>query len=386
MSAGVSVCVGCGEKAGERYGPSKGLCWGCWEKIHNPVEPLAKDPGYMRPFASENGAGPDSATLTGPAAALAASRVDLLKMIRDGIPPREFVAGSNGMLVKGKRHHIAAAKKVGKSLTIGVVAAVDWIIAGATVVILDRENGSDEYARRMDCVLKAQNANDELREQILARYRYHAWPQFRLEWGKDASYPAAFAGVDVVIFDSSRKFLTSVNLKEDSSDDYSLFTDALIDPLMNAGITTIILDNTPHDADRARGTSSKGDLCDLIYVLKAPKAFSRDRAGRVELEATHSRIGEVTGTWALELGAGSYGTWAHMTGADTRKQFHEACVAALQAKRPQGRDPLLKASRDNGAQGTEETQRGWLAQFVGDAVSPIAHDSATGYTLEGVDE
>jgi hypothetical protein len=179
----------------------------------------------------------------------------------------------------------------------------------------------------------------------------------------------------VAILDSSRKFLTSVNLKEDSSDDYSLFTDALIDPLHAAGVATIILDNTPHESERARGTSSKGDLCDLNYVLKAPKKFSCDRAGRAELELTDSRLGEVTGTWRLELGAGAYGAWAHVTAADVREQFHEACIAALREKSPLGRDPLIKAARNRGVRATDEYMVGLLADFVGDLISPIGHDT-----------
>ena len=62
----------------------------------------------------------------------------------------------------------------------------------------------------------------------------------------------------LVIFDSSRKFLDHLGLGESSSDDYGQFMDALVDPLMAAGVATLILDNTGHGASRrARGTSSK---------------------------------------------------------------------------------------------------------------------------------
>jgi hypothetical protein len=174
----VSACVGCGGLAGDRYGPDKSLCWECWERLHPPNEPKGGgSPNGDRPTASD------------PVSALASSRVDLLKIIREGIPPRKFIPGSAGMIVAGKRHHIAAAKKLGKSLTIGVVGAVEWIAAGATVAILDRENGSEEYARRLECVLDAHEMSEALREEINARYRYHAWPRVRLEWATDPGYP-----------------------------------------------------------------------------------------------------------------------------------------------------------------------------------------------------
>jgi hypothetical protein len=137
--------------------------------------------------------------------ALAASRVDLLKLIRDGIKSREFIAGSGGTLARGKRHHVPAGAKAGKSLAFGVVTAVDRILAGATVTVLDRENGADEYARRLQCVLDARDATSDTREQISAGYRYHEWPTLKLEHGREPTYAEAFAGADVVIFDSSRK-------------------------------------------------------------------------------------------------------------------------------------------------------------------------------------
>jgi hypothetical protein len=131
----------------------------------------------------------------------------------------------------------------------------------------------------------------------------------------------------------------------------------MIDPLMRAAIATLILDNTPHDAERARGTRSKIDLCDVMFKLTAPRKFSIDRAGRLELEITHSRLGELTGKWALELGAGSYGSWTHQTGADARAAFAAACVAALADKRLLGRDPLIAAARDRGITGDDKTFR-----------------------------
>jgi hypothetical protein len=254
-----------------------------------------------------------SAKTLGPADVLAESRVDLGEMIRIGIPPRKFVPGSGGALVPGKRHHIGAPSKEGKSLSIGTVAAVDIVTAGGVVAVLDRENGADEYARRLEQVLDARKVSDEERKPIYANYRYHAWPTLKLEWGNDPGpYVRAFAGIDVVIFDSVRKFLTSAGMKEDSSDDYSDFTDALIDPLWAANIATVMLDNEGHRRGRVRGTTSKPDYCDVMFSLERAEEYSLVKAGRLEMNCTHSRFGELTGTWALDLGGGTYGHWRQL--------------------------------------------------------------------------
>jgi hypothetical protein len=246
-----------------------------------------------------------------PREALSRSRVDLIEMIEAGIPPREFIPGADP-LPKRKRAHIAAAAKSGKSLGMGVVTAVDIIEAGGTVAILDRENGADEYARRLEAVLDARQATGTLRERIRVELRYYAWPSMSLSWRDDPAYPAEFAGADVVIFDSSRSHTAPLGLTEDASDDWASFTTSLVDPLMLAGITTITLDNMGHeDKARPRGTSAKEDLCDIAYTMKVVSPFSSTLAGRLELRCSRSRIGEITvgDTWRMDLGGGSYGAW-----------------------------------------------------------------------------
>ena len=164
-------------------------------------------------------------------------------------------------LPQGKRVVVAAERKTGKSLAFGVVAALDIVAAGGVVVVLDRENGQDEYARRLDSVLTARGISPAMRDLVRRNYRYHAWPLLKLEWGEDpVAYAQAFAGATAVMLDSTRKFLTSVALKEDDSDDYARFTELLIDPLARAGIATVLLDNTGHGAkDRsARNVRERG--------------------------------------------------------------------------------------------------------------------------------
>ena len=243
---------------------------------------------------------------SGPRDMLDQSRVDLITRIEEGIAPREYVPGTGDTIARAKRVHLAAEAKSGKSIAF-LVTAVDTVAAGGTVVILDRENGPDETARRLECILDARDADDDLRRACRERLRYHAWPTLRLAWRDDHEYVDAFAGVDLVIFDSSRSHLTPLGLKENESDDFAAFTIALIDPLMQAGISTLVPDNVGHEAkDRARGTIAKQDLADIVYTLRTVTPFSESVPGRIELTCQRSRIGEITtgDVWELELGGG----------------------------------------------------------------------------------
>jgi hypothetical protein len=319
------------------------------------------------------------------------SRVDLIEMGRDGIPEREYLPGAHGLLPRGKRVHVAAEKKTGKSLAIGVVLPIDVIVAGGTVAVLDRENGADESARRLRDVLDARGADDALKERAREHYRYYAWPPLRLDWADDPAYVDAFADVDLVVFDSSRSHLTPLRLKEESSDDYSAFTTALVDPLMRAGVTVIVLDNTGHaEKERARGTSAKEDLCDVAFTMKVLSAFSSARQGRVELRCIASRLGEIDGTWQMQLGGGTFGPWKRVGARPptARTELLEATLEVLTAAgKSLGMNKVgnaIRARPHNNVRFTDHDLRMALEAWAADpasGVQPGPHGK--GYTARG---
>ncbi|MEK6272455.1 MAG: AAA family ATPase [Actinomycetota bacterium] len=240
------------------------------------------------------------------AAALAASRVDLVEVIRDGIPERQYVPGCEGWLIAGKRYLIPAPAGTGKSL-LGLVAAVGVVEAGGTVSILDVENGADEYARRLEDVLKARDADGELARACSERLRYYAWPALRVTWSPE-DWAAPFDGVDLAVFDSSRLVLSTAGLAEDSNDDYAMFVNALLVPLARAGSSTMTLDNTGHEErDRARGASAKADLNEVVYVVKRGEEFDRDQHGHLRLVRKRTRFSELPAELKVPLGGGVYG-------------------------------------------------------------------------------
>lgn len=239
-----------------------------------------------------------------PGAALADSLVDLIDLIRHGIPEPTFVPGCTPWLISGKRYLCPAPAGAGKSL-VWLTVAVTVVEAGGKVVILDVENGEDEYARRLEDILAARD-DVSLPDLCQQRLRYHAWPTLALTWNAD-EWAAELQDVDLVVFDSSRMALTSVGLAEDSADDYSQFMGRLIWPLSRAGITTVVLDNTGHDGDRARGTKAKEDLNEVVYRLTVPRPFDRDTSGEARLVRGRHRFAGLPREIAIPLGGGAYG-------------------------------------------------------------------------------
>jgi hypothetical protein len=233
---------------------------------------------------------------------LADSKVDLLTVLDGQAPERDWLPCSDKMLARGKRYLVAAPMKSGKTMVF-LVHAVDMVIAGATVVILDRENGADEYARRLRDTLD--DRDDDARDAVRARLSYHQWPELKLDDG--AALAVALAAADLVIFDSSRTFLALLGLAENSADDFAQFASATTEALFRAGIASVLLDNTGLDKTRARGTTSKGDLADVVLSVRTVSKFDRDTAGRVELRREHSRLGDQGAAFTMDLGAGRFG-------------------------------------------------------------------------------
>jgi hypothetical protein len=239
---------------------------------------------------------------------LAGSRVDLVALIRDGIPEREYVPGCDPWLLVGKRYLIPAPAGTGKSL-LGLVVAVTVVEAGGSVAILDLENGPEEYARRLNDVLQASDPDGRLAKACTGRLRYYAWPALSMKWHAD-EWGAAHEGVDLVIIDSSRLVLSAAGLDEDKSGDYAEFVNALLIPLAKAQTSTLTLDNTGHtEKNRARGSSAKSDLNEVVYVAKVSSGaeFDRDQAGELRLERARTRFAGVPHELRVPLGGGQYG-------------------------------------------------------------------------------
>jgi hypothetical protein len=262
---------------------------------------------------------------------LAAAERDLVELALHGPIEREWLPASTGILLPGKRHLLSAPAKSGKSLAM-LAHAVQMVVAGATVAILDRENGADEYSKRLRDIVTSRDDEAATWEALDARrMRYFEYPTLPLSDGP--ALADLLGDRSLVIFDSSRMFLTSLGLGEDHSDDYAEFMAGLIDPLAAAGVATMILDNEGHQRAGARGTSAKNDLNEVIFTLKATSKPSPKRRGRLLLTCKDSRFGQSGDSWELELGGGTFGAW-EPTAADGAAASPRS--RARQAIRPTG--------------------------------------------------
>ena len=91
-------------------------------------------------------------------------RVDLFQLLRQGIPEPQYVPGCDGFVRAGKRHLAPAPAGTGKSLAWQRIA-IGVVQNGGSAVILDVENGADEYARRLQCILDCCDELSQNRKQ-----------------------------------------------------------------------------------------------------------------------------------------------------------------------------------------------------------------------------
>lgn len=304
-------------------------------------------------------------------------RVDLVQRIAEGVPPIEYLPQADGMLVKGKRHLIAAPRKEGKSIAM-LVQWARMALAGSKVIILDRENGADEYARRLDDIMTAWSLRPADKKRIQANLHYYEFPALDAQDGPEFAVMAE--GASVVVFDSQRMFLADLGLKEDASDDYASFMQVAVEPLFQAGVATVILDNTGHgDKSRSRGTSAKGDLNEVLFTLKADPEFSRARQGKVRLTLApgNSRFGN-EGEWEMHIGGGAFTEWRRIGEekpidptfrAATETALAEVGVAGL------SQTALLRAVREMGVSFANEDGREWLYRLAADPDVAIDMDA-----------
>lgn len=231
--------------------------------------------------------------------------VNLVDLIRLGIPQPEYVPGCDGFLRAGKRYLMPAPPGTGKSL-VALVICTEIVAAGGAAVILDVENGADEYARRLQSILDANDPDGTIADGCHARLTYYEWPKLDLNWDHDL-WASSMGGANLVVFDSNRFMLSSVGLKENEADDYAEFANAFLLPASKAGTTTLTLDNTgQQDKDRARGTKAKDDLNEVVYALSAVGKPDEDNTAVLKLTLTRQRFGGPHRHLEARIGGGIY--------------------------------------------------------------------------------
>jgi hypothetical protein len=308
---------------------------------------------------------PKLALSSGFARRVANKEVDLIKLIEEGIPPLEFLPGSSGILVRGTRHTIIGPRKSGKSIAT-LVQAVSLVQQGLTVIVLDRENGQRTYGQRLQEILEDWGEAPDLRNRIKKHLRYIAFPTLKFGEGAELAAWAKAIGADIVVFDSQRMFLTDLGLSEDAADDYAKFAGEAIDPLFQAGIATLVLDNTGHnDSSRARGSSAKQDLPEVLFVFSADPPFSIEQKGhaRLTLGAGDSRVG-TQGEWTMVIGGGTFEEWKERP-LKTDGALAVALTGAASMEHEEARKKVLKFVSQNAGCSQSKVVKGLRGKGAG---------------------
>jgi hypothetical protein len=305
---------------------------------------------------------------------LAAARHDLVGLVEDGLPPLEYLPASDGMLVRGARHYWPSPRKSGKSIgTLNHV--VSMIMAGASVTMLDRENGKRAYAQRLEDIMAARGIEKGSAEADVLRENLRYFEFLRLKPEDGPALAEAMAGSDLVVFDSQRMHLTDLGLEENSNDDYAMFMALLVDPLQRASVATLILDNTGHEAKgRGRGASAKEDLNEIILTTAELAPWSRETVGHitVAVEAGNTRHGN-EGVWTMVLGGGVFEPFLagpYTPGVGPPKDFADAVTAYLRRNyvNPKAipKKKLLEAVRETGVPFNQGKALEWVQQMCDD--------------------
>ena len=309
-----------------------------------------------------------------------------------GGPTREALKGGEELLYRGQSVTLFSERGAGKS-TVATLLGVSVAASGGKAYYWDRENTAALMRARVDGMLEAHDDWPDVVEE--GTFIYRAYP--RLDPNQPPEhYGEVFDGFALVVFDSMREAISELRGNSNDDHDISNFISRCVTPVIARGGAVMVLDNVGHEyRDRPKGSGAKLDAIPQAFKVSCAEPFTSAELGRIEIECTRSRFGDIGRTWTMRVGAG---TWelprtrdenpdakAAREIATKRSAFERICVAELGRKSPQGWKALTKAARDRGVRTRAQTLREWLSRLVADPASELSHD-AGGYFLQDISE
>jgi hypothetical protein len=178
---------------------------------------------------------------------------------------------------------------------------VSVVKAGGTVIIFDQENGLPVTAERLKLL--------GLTEIEAERVHYYAFSSFSMDEGVVAAFEDLLDEVkpDLAVFDSWINLLAACDLDENSSVDIAKWSDAYPQKARRRDIAALILDHVPKDGGSARGSGRKLDYVDVMFELRNPQRFDRERVGRIDLHLRKDREGFYPSVTTFSVGGGENG-------------------------------------------------------------------------------
>lgn len=242
----------------------------------------------------------DRAILESAPSSLASRAVDLGALIRDGIPPVEYLPGefARRMVYAVGVTGFTGHPESGKTSMVGRLA-LDAMRAGRHVVYLDWENGEPEMARRFSD-LGAENG------LLSERLTYVPFPG-SVDWDEIGALWDAHPGA-VGVFDSTRGILRTLGLDEDRASEVGRFMDPLAEFALSRKVACLLIDHVAKAATDATGYArGSGDKLAAVqgkWYVKRVRAFSETETGEIELVRWKARSGGLARVHRFAVGDG----------------------------------------------------------------------------------
>jgi AAA domain len=250
----------------------------------------------------------------------------------------EWVPGAERIIRKGERQMWFASEGNGKTqAALHLVAQV--CEAGGNVAYVDVENDGREMAERLKPIAAAFGATETVQEHLLYLPDLPLPPLVQTEDGA-REFVKLLTTIDLFVIDSLTRVLASFGIDEDSNKDVARFMRELPDQLKQCGVATLILDNTGHGEDRARGARSKTALIETAYKVTGGKDVRPDKHGTLKLKLERSRSGKVAEWITAGSGDGSFDRLAPQEGSapkagpETQAVERRGDIAKLMAEQP----------------------------------------------------
>jgi hypothetical protein len=191
----------------------------------------------------------------------------------DPLPPLggfPFLYRSAGVLLSGPTG-------AGRS-SLAQACAYDAAIEGLNVAYLGSEVTLPEFNARAADLASRRGDNGDVGEQ-LARVRYlNLASVIRRAWKEPIAWAEGAARFDVVILDPLSSVASTAGLDFDRDNaEFVDFYDRIVQPLVSAGTSVVMLDNIGHGEDskkRAKGVSAKQDRADVTLSCRIRTAPS----------------------------------------------------------------------------------------------------------------
>jgi hypothetical protein len=309
----------------------------------------------------------DAAILTGEARTLLeAKAVDLGAMLRDGVPPVEYLPGrfARRLVYKVGVTAFSGHPKHGKTTLVSRLA-IDAMREGVHVVYLDHENGAEETARRFHAL----GAEPELLSEHLTYLPFPGAPDWDALGALWDHYPGA-----VGVWDSTRGILRSLGLDEDKAPQVSQFLDPLAEFTLTRGIASLLLDHVAKAANEStgygRGSGDKLAAVQGAWYVHRVREFSETQKGELELVRWAARSGHLAARHRFAVGDGEGRLTFDWLSADESPEgrVERAIIGFLKGKQP---DSCSLRDVEAGVEGTAATVREAVKRLAGDDQRPV---------------